>query len=139
MARFVTALLALALLAPAVAGAKVHTIIRWSKTGGVAGVTETLFVKSNNVAYAGHGRESGSLPAQLSAKQVRRLRDALDEARLATLKPSYPAPGAADTFQYSVTYRGHTVRADETKVPKRLRRALALLQKTYDDIFASSE
>jgi hypothetical protein len=126
------------LLGAGAAEAKVHTIIRWAKTGGFAGVSETLRIRSDNVAFAG-SRGGNPLPAQLGAKEVARLRSALNAAHLETLRRNYANPGAADTFQYSVTYRGHSVHADETRIPKRLRHALALLQKTYDEIFASSE
>lgn len=130
---------ALALLLCGAAQARPHTIIRYHRSGGFAGVDEKLVVRSNNVAWAYARGSSRPLPAQLGAGQVRRLKAALDAAHLETLHRHYPAPGAADTFQYSVTYRGRTVDADETKVPKRLARALQLLQRTYDDIFASSE
>jgi hypothetical protein len=139
MSRATALLASLSLLFAAGAQAKPHTIIRYHRSGGFAGVDQRLVIRSDNVALAYGRGSSRPLPAQLGAQQVRRLRQALDAAHLDTLHRHYPAPGAADTFQYSVTYKGHTVDADETKVPHRLSRALQLLQKTYDDILASSE
>src|SRR3954447_4937562 len=122
----------------ATALAKPHVTIRWSRSGGIAGTSEVLRIRSDNVALAGP-RGVNPYPAQLGAGQVAKLRRALEAANLAGSKRHYPAAGAADTFQYSVTYRGHTVDGDETALPKRIMRAMRLLQKTYDDIFASSE
>ena len=115
-----------------------RVVIRWSKTGGLAGTSEVLRVRSDNVALAGP-RGAHPYPVQLGAGQVARLRRVLDAANLAGSQRHYPAPGAADTFRYSVTYKGHTVDGDQTTLPKRIMRAMRLLQKTYDDIFASSE
>jgi hypothetical protein len=119
-----------ALLLAVSAGSAHGAAIEWSKTGGIAGVRQSLTVRADRTAIAGDARK------RLSAKRYARLRAVLDRADLASLKPRYPAPGAADTFQYRVRYRGHTVSADETKVPARLYPALRALQRVYDDVAA---
>ena len=129
---------AIALCACGTALAKPKVIIRWSKTGGFAGTSQVLRIRSDNLALAGP-KGVNPYPVQLGAGQVAKLRQVLDAAKLASSKRHYPAPGAADTFQYSVTYKGHTVDGDQTKLPKRIMRAMRALQKTYDDMFASSE
>ena len=138
MSRLTTLLATFTLVACGTAIAKPHVIIRWSRSGGIAGGTEVLRIRSDNVALAGPKGQNG-LPAQLGAAQVAKLRRALDAANLAGSKRHYPAAGAADTFQYSVTYKGHTVDGDQTRLPKRIMRAMRMLQSTYDAIFASSE
>src|SRR4051794_31119180 len=139
MSRRVISLLAVfALCACGTALAKPRVVIRWSKSGGIAGVSEVLRIRSDNVALAGP-RGQNPYPVQLGAAQVAKIRHVLDAANLQGSKRHYPNPSAADTFQYSVTYRGHTVDGDQTALPKRIMRAMRLLDKTYDDIFASSE
>ena len=138
MSRLTSLIAALVLCSCGTALAKPHVVIRWSKTGGFAGVSEVLRIRSDNVALAGP-RGQNPYPVQLGKAQVTKLRNLLDAANLAGSKRHYPAPGAADTFQYSVTYKGHTVDGDQTTLPKRIMRAMRALDKLYDDIFASSE
>ena len=138
MSRLAPLLATFTLLACGTAAAAPHVVIRWSRSGGIAGGSEVLRIRSDNVALAGPKGQNG-LPAQLGAAQVNRLRKLLDAANLAGSKRHYPNPYAADTFQYSVTYKGHTVDGDQTKLPKRIMRAMRALQNTYDAIFASSE
>ena len=138
MSRLTSLLATLTLVACGTAVASPHVVIRWSRSGGIAGGTEVLRIRSDNVALAGPKGQNG-LPAQLGAAQVTKLRKLLDAANLAGSKRHYPAPYAADTFRYSVTYKGHTVDGDQTKLPKRIMRAMRALQNTYDAIFNSSE
>jgi hypothetical protein len=138
MSRAIALLAALSLLFAVAAQAKPHAIIRYHRSGGFAGVDQRLVIRSDNVALAYGRGSSRPLPAQLGAGQVRRLKDALDAARLEGSKRHY-GTGGNDTFFYSMTYQGHTVDGDQIRLPRRMGRALQLLQKTYDDIFASSE
>lgn len=129
-----TCWLAVFALAPAVAEAKTSgTIIRYGKSGGIAGVSETLRVRADGVAFA-TSRGAPAVRARLTPKRLARLRSALKAAHLETLHRDYPAPGAADTFVYSVTYQGHTVTADQTRMPARLRKPVALLEKTFGEV-----
>jgi hypothetical protein len=106
--------------------------IEWSKSGGFAGVSHELRVRADRTAIADGAQR------RISARRYRRLRALLDDAGFTSLKPRYPAPGAADTFEYRVRYRGHTVVADQTKVPRRLWPALDALQRLYDDVRGTS-
>ena len=115
-----------------------RVIIRWSKQGGFAGVDQVLRIKSNNVALAGP-RGENPYPVQLSKARVDKLREKLDAANLAGSQRHYPAPGASDTYQYSVTYKGHTVDGDQTALPKRIMRAMIALDRLYDYMFSLSE
>src|SRR3954454_17879572 len=138
MSRLTSLLATFTLVACGTAVASPHVVIRWSRSGGIAGASEVLRIRSDNVALAGPKGQKG-LPAQPGAAEFTKLRKVLDAANLAVSKRHYPAPGAADTFQYSVTYKGHTVDGDQTTLPKRIMRAMRALDKTYEDIFASSE
>lgn len=133
----VSAVVAL-LLAAAAADARPRIIIRYHRTGGFAGVDQRLLIRSDDVALAYGRGSSRPLPAQLGAKQVRRLRVVLDAANFAGSRRHY-GTGGNDTFFFSMTYAGRTVDGDELRLPSRMKRAAQLLQKTYDDIFASSE
>src|SRR3954471_748335 len=88
---------AVTLCACGTAIAKPKVIIRWSKTGGFAGTSQVLRIRSDNVALAGP-KGVNPYPVQLGAGQVAKLRHILDAANLAGSKRHYPAPGAADTF-----------------------------------------
>jgi hypothetical protein len=118
--------------------AKPRVIIRWSKDGGFAGTSQVLRIRSDNVALAGP-RGENPYPVQLSKARVAKLREKLEAANLAGSQRHYPAPGAADTYQYSVTYRGHTVDGDETALPARIMRAMRALDRLYDYMFSLSE
>lgn len=107
-------------------------VMTWARSGGIAGITHTLRIGTGRRAVA--VRDGHRATMRLSRKRYARLRALLDEADLASLRRSYPNPGAADTFQYSVGYRGHRVHADETRVPQRLRPALAALSAVFDDV-----
>src|SRR5690349_17780993 len=133
MSRLTSLIAVLTLSACGTALAKPHVIMRWSKTGGFAGTSQVLRIRSDNVALAGP-RGVNPYPVQLSKAQVDRLRGIFDAANFPGSKRHYPAPGAADTFQYSMTYRGRTVDGDQTTLPKRLMRAARAMQKLYDDI-----
>src|SRR4051794_35609740 len=138
MSRLLALLAVLPLLFAAGAEARPHAIIRYHRSGGFAGVDQRLVVRSDNVALAYARGSSRPLPAQLGTGQVRRLKDALDAAHLEGSKRHY-GTGGNDTFFYSMTYKGRTVDGDQIRLPRRMARAVQLLQKTYDDIFASSE
>ena len=126
------------LRAAAAADAKPRIVIRYHRTGGFAGVDQRLLIRSDDVALA-YGRGSAHpLPAQLGAGQVAKLKRVLKAAHLEGSRRHYGV-GGNDTFFYSLTFGGHTVDGDEIRLPSRITRAAQLLQKTYDDIFASSE
>lgn len=107
-------------------------VITWARTGGFAGVSDSLRIGTGRRAVA--LRDGERFTRRLSARRYAHLRALLDRAHLESLKPRYPAPGAADTFQYAVGYRGHSVQADETKVPERLGPVLAALGRVFDDL-----
>jgi hypothetical protein len=71
-------------------------VITWSRTGGIAGLRETMRIGlDRRVVADGNGRGT---EGRLSRRRYRRLRGPLDDARLETRKARYPAPGAADTL-----------------------------------------
>src|SRR3954467_14534221 len=123
MSRLTSLLATFTLVACGTAVASPHVVIRWARSGGIAGGTEVVRIRSDNVALAGPKGQNG-LPAQLGAAQGTKLRQLLDPANPAGSQRHYPAPYAADTFQYSATYKGHTVDGDQTKLPKRIMRAM---------------
>lgn len=107
-------------------------VIAWSRTGGIAGLRQTMRIGLDRriVAFA-NGRR---IEARLPRKRYRALRRLLEQAHLESIPARNPNPGAADTFRYTVGYRGRTVAADETRVPERLQKALRALWYVWDDL-----
>jgi hypothetical protein len=119
----VSALLLLTAAAPATA----RTIVRYERSGGLAGLHDTLTVSSGGkVAVAGR---SGTRHSTLSAKRLARLKDALAAARFKTLRARYAPPYiVSDGITETVRHAGRTVTVETGgDPPKRLRRLLARL------------
>jgi hypothetical protein len=104
-------------------------LVAYTRTGGFVGIRERLRVyrggQADLVRGAGQLREF-----RLTCRRVRVLRDALRNARFATLQPVYaPEPPVADGLVESVSYAGRTVRVlTGADPPPRLERVLALLR-----------
>jgi hypothetical protein len=114
-----------ALSAPAHAG----TLVRYARSGGIAGIQVSL-----TVSDAGGVRVTRSRPARvrrstLSGAQLRGLRWALHEARFSTLSALYAGERpVADGFVQQVRYAGRVVTVrDGGRPPPRLSRLLTRL------------
>ena len=104
-------------------------LVAYTRTGGFAGIRDRLRVYRGGQAELVRG--AGELTElRLTCRRVRAIRDALVNARFATLEPVY-APGnpVADGFVEQVSYGGRTVRVlTGGRPPPRLVRVLELLR-----------
>jgi hypothetical protein len=117
-----TAVLSALLAACAPAGAR--TLVTYTRTGGFAGFSDHLTVSSAGAVRV--TRRTGDRHYKLSARRLRALRRAVEDARFATLEPRYGSPGTvADGFRMTVRHAGHTVVVySGARLPGRLSRLL---------------
>jgi hypothetical protein len=101
-------------------------LVEFTRTGGFAGVNDHLTINTNRQATL--TQKSGPSEFVIDQQTYDQLKQQLDQAGFASLKPDYPAqPGAADLFTYTVVYGGRTVRAQDTAVPASLQPAISTL------------
>jgi hypothetical protein len=120
--------LGLATAAPA------KTLVRYTRSGGIAGEQTALKVNRDGAAKLTRRADTPS-SFTLTATQLRKLKRALRDAGFATLDADYgPRDGVvADGITETVTYAGRTVSASTGgSPPARLERVLVRLRKlTY--------
>jgi hypothetical protein len=118
--------LLVALTVPTTAGAR--TLVSYSESGGIANRRVALTVTTAGVANVTANRRPRTF--HLHASTLKRLRHLLAAARFDRVHP--PATSCADCVIYSVHYRGHRVRYDDSQarhVPRSVRRVVAELQR----------
>ena len=112
--------------APATAGAK--TLVSFSQSGGLAGVSTTVSVTTvGHVAVDGSGRDRSH---RLRTATLRHLRELLSAARWDRANPG--TSHCADCFEYVVRYHGRRARYDDSQakqVPGSVRAVVAELQR----------
>ena len=126
------ALLALSLLGFAIApvgssAALLGGSIQYSKSGGIAGIEESMKIDRN-----GRGKIARRT-FRLSSREGRSLAAAIRRADLSKAR-SPKEPSCCDFFAYEIRYRGHSVRWDEgneRQVPRRVRDLQAMLGEFY--------
>jgi hypothetical protein len=124
----ITVALAAALLAAAPAQAK--ELVRYQVSGGIAGLSEQLVVRTGGSARQTSRREA-TRRFRLSAAQMRALRRDLRDAKFPSLSrhygPSYPV---ADGIAQTVRYRGRSVTVETGgDPPEPLRKVLRRLSR----------
>jgi hypothetical protein len=121
------ALLSLALTAAAAAATTPQLVAQ--RTGGIAGVQDRLTLAATGSAVVTHRQGA---PLRVSSQRTRRLRTALRDARLGTLRAVYAPPQIVnDGFTYVLRAAGHTVRVEEGAqgVPRRLQALIAAVSR----------
>jgi hypothetical protein len=112
--------------APATAGAK--TLVSFSQSGGLAGVSTTVTVTTaGHVAVDGSGRDRAHRLRTTTLVHLRRL---LSAARWDHANPG--TSHCADCFEYVVRYHGRRARYDDSQtkqVPGSVRAVVAELQR----------
>jgi hypothetical protein len=116
--------------ATCLAGRQAAMLVRYERTGGLAGTRDLLTVRRSGSATLVRHRGSNSTTLRLSCAKLRTLRTALVNARFASLSPVYsPDDPYADGFIESISYGGRTVRVfTGSEPPARLARVLGLLR-----------
>jgi len=111
--------------APATAGAK--TLVSFSQSGGLTGVSTTVTVTTTgHAAVDVSGRDRSH---RLRAATLRRLRKLLSAARWDRANPG--TSHCADCFEYVVRYHGRRARYDDSQarqVPRSVRTVITELQ-----------
>jgi hypothetical protein len=130
MTRAALALLAAASLAVA-SPAAAKTLVRYEKSGGIAGIQTTLTITTGGGATVKGRIASATRRFKLTSTQLRGLRKALRDARFSTLRALYaPNVPIADGFTRGVRYAGRSVTVrDGGKPPARLSRLLERLER----------
>ena len=111
---------------PAMASAK--TLVSFSQSGGLAGVSTTVSVTTaGHVAVDGSGRDRSH---RLRTATLRHLRELLSAARWDRANPG--TSHCADCFEYVVRYHGRRARYDDSQarqVPASVRAVVAELRR----------
>ncbi|HVP94005.1 MAG TPA: hypothetical protein VMS89_02420 [Methanoregulaceae archaeon] len=91
-------------------------VVDYYRTGGIAGADEHLVIFENGaVVYSG---QSGRGAYFINGSSLAGLKDLFRSTNFAGMNESYPAPTpGADYYHYAITYRNHTVQAEDTGVP----------------------
>ena len=126
MARIAVVLLVAVFALPAAAaaaGVRSRTLVTYERTGGFAGIEESLTVLRSGAATSSKGA------FRLTPSRRIRLENALRNARFATLRSDYlPPEPVADGYTYTIRYGGKRVSVREgAQPPARLQRVLLLL------------
>lgn len=143
MTRFATVLTLPLLAAPASARAcalppappRPKPLVVFTRVGGVAGLNDRLTIRADGTATVEHGflfPRHPRVTVRLTGSERRALVADLERARFTRLAPRSATPPYPDAFQYTITYRGHTVRRSDADRPGALwaviRRLTAILR-----------
>ena len=94
-------------------------LLDYHRTGGIAGFDDYLIVFENGESVISTRQGSGTVV--LNPDSLKNIKDLLDQAHFTALNASYPASSTgADYFNYTITYKGHTVTTEDTGVPESL-------------------
>jgi hypothetical protein len=114
-------------LAAAPAAASAKTLVSFTQSGGLAGISDSVTVTTTgHVVVDGHGVDRSH---RLRASTLHHLRELLADARWDRANPG--SSSCADCFEYVVRYRGHRARYDDSQarqVPRSVRAVVAELQ-----------
>ena len=106
-------------------------IIIYRRSGGFAGLDDLLVISGNYEAT--FTQKTGRRMFAPDQKVVERLQQQLDQAKFSQLKKEYlPANTCCDLFEYTITYKRHTVRTMDTAVPELLQPVLDTLNEIIE-------
>ncbi len=113
--------------------------IRFTITGGFAGINQTTSIDQNGLAEMVHTAGDTTM-YQLTKDQHSDLRTAFNQAAFFTLKGAYiPERRRADGFYYEITFGSKTVRVEDgADIPGKLRTLIEALHETNRLIIISS-
>jgi hypothetical protein len=115
-------------LAAAPAAASAKTLVSFTQSGGLAGISDSVTVTTTgHVVVDRHGADRSH---RLRASRLHHLRELLADARWDRANPG--SSSCADCFEYVVRYRGHRARYDDSQarqVPRSVRAVVAELRR----------
>jgi hypothetical protein len=103
----------------------VDALVTFSRTGGLAGVNDTLVVRPDG-SYTAQTRQ-GSRSGKLSADELNALKAALASADLSKLPTANDNGGVADGYTYTITYGGRQITAKDGSIPPALQPVIGAL------------
>lgn len=90
--------------------------VDYQRTGGIAGVNDRLVIFDNGVTLVSN--RSTSREILLNKSDLEQISAVFDASQFPTLGGNYTSRrGGADFLQYSISYRGKTVRTEDTAIP----------------------
>lgn len=93
--------------------------VDYQRTGGIAGVNDRLVIFDNGVTLVSNRTTSREI--LLNQSDLIQISAVFDAAKFPTLEGNYTSRhGGADFLQYSISYRGKTVRTEDTAIPPAL-------------------
>jgi hypothetical protein len=94
-------------------------IVDYQRAGGIAGLDDRLVIFDNGVAVI--SRKTISTEIALNQSDLERITGIFNEAQFSMLQGNYTARrGAADYFQYTISYHNKTVMAEDSATPPSL-------------------
>ena len=104
-------------------------LLEYSRTGGFAGMNDHVIIYTNGKAvYTGRNKT----PVEFTVDQstLNQLTDLLAKAQFTQLANEYLPKGTVnDAFTYVITYKGHSVRTQDTATPEILQPVITALDK----------
>jgi len=89
------------------------SVIRFAKSGGIAGVVESLTLRDDGTGSITVGFRGEARDVRISRERFAQLRALLEDAGFAELDSATPNEDARDLFMYAYGFAGETV-TDET-------------------------
>lgn len=100
-------------------------LIEFQRSGGIRGTDDRLTIDSDGMATL--TRDGATSTITIDRSVMDRLRRALREIEFDKLVVEDSPRRGGDAYEYAITYRGRTVRALETALPRPLRPLVELL------------
>ncbi len=116
-------------LAAEASAAKLTGTLRYERSGGFAGLSERLSIRTDGRATVRIDGRSRSV--RLKSSERTRISRLVRQADLATVKVR-KGPPAADAFGYSLAYRGRELEFTDTNFPRRLNALVSALADLVD-------
>ena len=92
-------------------------LVEYHQSGGFVGLDDRLVIGADRRAVL--TRRDGQYEFVLDEEDLNHIIDVLDQADFLAIEGEYlPADTGADLIAYTISYRGHTVRATDTAVPE---------------------
>lgn len=110
-----------------------NVLLEYSRTGGIAGMNDHLIIYTNGKAVY-TGRSKTPVEFTLDQSKLNELTDLLAKAQFTQLAGEYMPKGTVmDAFTYVITYKGHSVRTQDTATPDVLQPVIGALGKIIQE------
>ena len=101
-------------------------LVEFHRSGGIAGFDDRLVIRADGSAEL--SRRQTAVDVTLAPDTLERLRTLLGEIPVEKLRAEYVPPrGGADLFEYTLSFRGKSIRCVDTAIPAELQPLVQLL------------